>query len=278
MSKIEVPPSHLGVPEARFALDHLECNLIRTADGSPSLRYRSCTSAHWTEPMHSSKGAWSETLHVYEPALARAFEHLPPGHTISIASIGLGLGYNELLSVAMSLRLGRRPEDIFIVSFESQPELRSAFEMKFRHNNTTLLPPALNAAYDNILNQISAQFSLPSSTLQHYLDDVFCCQNFQMTGALETVSLENLSLPPERCHCVLFDAFSPDSSPDLWDEELLQQIVARLCASDCVFASYASRTGLKRILKNQGFILEKVSGFAGKRERTLAVRKLVPEA
>jgi tRNA U34 5-methylaminomethyl-2-thiouridine-forming methyltransferase MnmC len=273
MPKIEQQPSQLGLSEAQFTLEGLECILLRTADGSHSLRYCTDPGKQWTEPMHSSKGAWSETLHVYEPALVHALARTKACTPFAIASIGLGLGYNELLAAAISLQQRRRPEDVLIYSFESEPALRHAFEARFQLGKSMALPQALNAAYDEILHRISVHTAISEADLLAYVHSLFALKNFQLLGAIDTSALRNLSLTEERCGCILFDAFSPESSPDLWDEELLTQMVTSLCARTCIFASYASRTGLKKILRAQGFKLEKVGGFAGKRERTFASRE-----
>lgn len=272
MPKIEEHPSQLGLSEARFNLEGLECILLRTADGSHSLRYCADSAEQWTEPMHSSKGAWSETLHVYEPALIHALARTKESTPFAIASIGLGLGYNELLAAAISLQQRRRPEDVLIYSFESEPALRHAFEARFQLGTSLPLPQALNAAYDEILHRISVHSAISEADLLAYVHSLFALKNFQLLGAIDTAALKDLSLTEERCSCILFDAFSPESSPDLWSEDLLTQLVTTLCAQTCIFASYASRTGLKKILKAQGFKLEKVGGFAGKRERTFASR------
>jgi tRNA U34 5-methylaminomethyl-2-thiouridine-forming methyltransferase MnmC len=276
MQKTNQQPFYLGTSDARFLLDTLECDLIRTADGSPSLRYRERTSEHWTEPMHSSKGAWSETLCVYEPALMHSLTQENSQRPVAIASIGLGLGYNELLSAGLALQQKRHPNNIALFSFESQPALRFAFEAKFKPNSEKTLPQALSSAFDDILERVCAHFAQPKCELQRYVAELFTNQNFQMLGALDKDTLLALQLPEERCRCILFDAFSPDSSPDLWSEPLLEQMVEVLCAERCIFTSYASRTGLKKILKAQGFDVKKVSGFAGKRERTLALRETRP--
>jgi tRNA U34 5-methylaminomethyl-2-thiouridine-forming methyltransferase MnmC len=58
----------------------------------------------------------------------------------------------------------------------------------------------------------------------------------------------------------------------LWNQDLLEAMIEFLAGPKCVFASYASRTVLKKALKKFGFKLEKRAGFAGKREATFAVR------
>ena len=82
---------------------------------------------------------------------------------------------------------------------------------------------------------------------------------------------------------ILYDAYSPASSPELWQSDFLESFLANHVSHmsnishggtrTAVFASYASRTSLKQSLRKQGFILEKRKGFGSKRECTLAYRR-----
>ena len=85
-----------------------------TADGSPTLRLQG------QEPMHSLQGALSETLYIYGPVIELALEQPEP----RLLSVGLGLGYNELLTMALSLRAEKT---FSLVSLESEEWLRDEF-------------------------------------------------------------------------------------------------------------------------------------------------------
>lgn len=264
----------LGTPKETFLLEQLLCQLIETADSSFSLRYLSETDAkHWTEPMHSSRGAWSETLFVYEPALQESLNILK-GHDLwAVASIGLGLGYNELLCAALALKAGKFPNQVRITSFESQNELRQAFIKAFLNGSASSeLPPPFCHAQATMLNLICTYVGISEDSLKNYLNQLWAVNSLQICGPWIKGSSTSLIFNTKIYHCILFDAFSPDSSPDLWNEELLDELIEHLAAQFCIFASYASRNNLKKILKTKGFILQSSKGFAGKRERTFARR------
>ncbi|MEY2987473.1 MAG: hypothetical protein RJB13_994 [Pseudomonadota bacterium] len=257
-----------------FQLGHLACSLLKTADGSYSLRYKSGCSdnAPWTEPMHSSKGAWSETLHVYFPALLESMALPQKTEPWKVASVGLGLGYNEILCSALGMKFGLRSDQLKVYSFESEQPLQSSFLTFFKDSEKVSLPPALKFAYQNICDLVCSHLQLSQFELQSYITQLVDCGSLELHGRLDTEHFDRPEKNLFQSHCVLFDAFSPDSSPLLWKVELLESIVTELCAPSCRFVSYASRTALKRVLVSKGFQLSKTSGFAGKRECTFALR------
>ena len=265
----------LQAPEsirARFTMDDLECCLIETADGSDSLLYRTIGTSEWTEPMHSSKGAWSETLCVYEPALRQSLELIKNGETWCVASIGLVLGYNELICAALALKANLPSRQLKLTSFESQMAFRKSFIEAFGHHHSHTCPQALLGSYERMTALICNFIGVSTNSFRAYIGELLTHNSLELHGAFEGVKNSPETHVKNLHSCVLFDAFSPESSPDLWTPDVLTNLVDSLCGQSCIFASYASRTVLKKILKERGFTLEKFPGFAGKRERTYARR------
>lgn len=262
------------LPSEEFALGHLKCSLMKTADGSYSLRYKSLLSddAQWTEPMHSSKGAWSETLHVYLPALTESASIARGDELWRVTSIGLGLGYNEILTAALALKNKLRCEQLRLVSFESEAPLQQAFQAYFSDQQRAHTETPLHQAYKSICKVTSSHFSLDEQILHTFIGSLLKSRALEFHGQLDWELINTLDTLHHQSHCVLFDAFSPESSPLLWDERLLDKIVTTFCGPCCRFVSYASRTALKRVLISNGFDLTKKRGFAGKRECTFASR------
>jgi hypothetical protein len=262
-----------------FQLGHLDFSLLKTADGSFSLRYKLAhtDSATWTEPMHSSKGAWSETLHVYFPALVESMTLSQTTEPWKVASIGLGLGYNEILSAALAFKSGLSSDQLRIYSFESELPLQSAFRAFFSGSDRTTVPVELKLAYDHITDLACSHLQVDKQELQTFIRRLLNSGSLELHGRMDSELLIRLDKNLYQSHCVLFDAFSPESSPLLWELDLLDAIVAQLCAPSSRFVSYASRTSLKRVLVSRGFQLSKKPGFAGKRECTCAARPEIKE-
>lgn len=245
-----------------------EYEVVCTADGSPSIRMGSPEQP--SEVMHHSGGALTESLFIYSAAVARAIEQNWPPRVISV---GLGLGYNEAITLANFIRADRadhanRLQNLDLVSFEIDPLLREEYTAwlldRPRPSHMTI---DFKALYDDILERIGRQFEIEPQTLKKALADAFQSGRYQLFAALE-------KRPPlgQRYSCILFDAFSKKATPGLWQEDFLKQFLEDAAASNCVLATYAATGNLNRALRATGFRLIPRTGFQGKRESTWAER------
>ena len=115
-----------------------EFEIFTTSDGSPSLCIANSTG--YTEKMHHSAGALSESIYIYYAALEAATQRQWP---IRALSLGLGLGYNEILVAAHAVK---RNGSAVLYSFEIEPALIKSF-LDWVHNEPAHLAPL----YDSIL-------------------------------------------------------------------------------------------------------------------------------
>ena len=69
--------------------------IVTTADGSPSLSIED--SSGYVEKMHHAAGAMSESIYIYGEAVQKVLDRRWP---LRVLSVGLGLGYNELITAA----------------------------------------------------------------------------------------------------------------------------------------------------------------------------------
>ncbi len=224
----------VNVPEFE---NYLHC---LTEDGSPSLRLRHSAVPTLTtgELMHHQGGALTETLYIYQPVLDWACENTLP---LKVVSVGLGLGYNEMLSAARAAFW--KTTEIEIISYEKDPFLRENFKSWLRDEGGPLSP-----VYDLIASQMAKVLSLDLSSL----------------GAESILEFKGTA--------ILFDAFSQKTSPDLWNYDFLKKFVQAQTCESCALGTYASTTLLKKVLLEEGFDLRPQKGFLGKRESTFAVR------
>lgn len=72
-------------------------------------------------------------------------------------------------------------------------------------------------------------------------------------------------LEPAAVDAWFLDGFSPARNPELWDPDLLRA-VSDLTVADGTLATYTAAGWVRRNLQAAGFDIEKVPGFAGKRE------------
>ncbi|NJL25980.1 MAG: hypothetical protein HC902_12985 [Calothrix sp. SM1_5_4] len=71
--------------------------VLTTKDGSPTLAFR--REDGYVEKMHHADGAVSESFYIYGEALEICRRNIGPGEPVRAISVGLGLGYNELIAI-----------------------------------------------------------------------------------------------------------------------------------------------------------------------------------
>lgn len=246
----------------------------KTEDGSPTVRIHSDEGL--SEAMHSLKGAFSETVYIYGTALETCLQR---GFTPRILSLGLGLGYVEMLAAALILRASRTSlttttedqQTCALVneaggeSHELIRELRDWFTSWL--TDTGSRPPEFSAAYDEILDRTSRETGIPAKEIKSFLAKMMREGRWRIREALDPKTTFET-----RFGCICFDAFSSKTSPELWTEPFLMEFLARSSAPGCVLSTYACTGALKRALKTSGFALTIREGFSSKRDSTFAVR------
>ncbi len=227
--------------------------LVETADGSMTACFGEA------ETMHSLRGAFSETVYIYGTALDRAREKVESPNTLSL---GLGLGYVEILSTAYALKALDTPRG---ESFESVPELTQSFLAWLGGKSEVLVPHSL---YDDVATRTENLTGISSVLIRERLAEAIRSGAWILSPALTVESKSK-----QKFQCVAFDAFSKKSTPELWTREFLDHFLSTTCDSPCVLSTYACTGHLKRALKDAGFALEIREGYASKRDSTIAARE-----
>ena len=114
--------------------------------------------------MHNLRGAFSESLYIYLETLKQSLHFgLPP----SILSLGLGLAYNEMMSIAHFKQC--QLEQFKIVSYEKDPALTEALlqwlKIKPQGKKVTTHPPSVTA---NHLDEIAGRQRRASEAYSRY--------------------------------------------------------------------------------------------------------------
>lgn len=232
---------------------------FRTEDGSPTLSttYQSGV----TEKMHHFRGAFSESIYIYEPAIAVALVSCPD-ETVQICSLGLGLGYNEIIAAGVSISTKRTPKKL--VTYEIDNLLVAQLKLFLAGQ----LSGTWAEAYTDIFRRTADHFKIDEALLLTTLQEWVQSSLWQIRGAFPEF------LPPdEKYHSILYDAFSTKMDSPLWDEGFLVAFIKNHSFSSCAFSTYAATGALKRALKANEFTLHKKQGFGGKKESTFALRE-----
>lgn len=212
-----------------------------TEDGSLTLFAPS-----FGEYYHSTHGAVQESLHIYiGMAWADRLHALRGADTpLRLFEVGFGTGLNALLTYQMA-EAERIP--VHYYSIEKYPVAPEVYEALHYEGVTGPLDSAevLHALHSAPWGK-AVQLS-PFFTLEKLHGDLTECHF------------------PEGLSVIYYDAFSPDSQPELWAEELFARLFAA-SLPEAVLTTYCAKGEVRRRLQRAGFLVERLPGPPGKRE------------
>ena len=215
--------------------------IITTADGSSSI-----LNTKLNETYHSTHGAIQESQYVFiDHGLDFACSLIASQH-INILEIGFGTGLNALLALHYSRTNNKT---IYYETLEAYPLEESVWK---ELNYATLLKDnngfiALHRAPWNHSEAIAPTFTI-----------------YKREERFQDVLLE-----ANRFDVIFYDAFAPSKQPELWEKEMLANVVFALKPAG-IFVTYCAKGQLRRDLMALGMAVEKLPGPPGKREMTRA--------
>jgi len=223
-------------------------NPVLTADQTLSLQPAEAFGVE-QEQMHSRGGALSESLFVYFDALNLFFDQPDLAAGAIVESVGLGLGYNEVLTAVAALN--KKKHNIELWSYESEKILEPLFFKRLEK------PDSYPFYWSQFKQKIEFDLLEVCSFLKRKID---------LKGALNRAAVEKNE---KKQRLILFDAYSNKTSESLWTPEFLKAYLAT-CSSGSVLSTYAATGVLKRCLEDEGFENLNKTGFLKKRQSTLA--------
>lgn len=225
--------------------DYIEAGfkLVLTQDKSFSLMQEGLD-----EEMHARGGAVTESKYIYKEALDLFFKSDCSGEVLSV---GLGLGYNEILTAQSALSF--KIKNLEILSYEKEEFLREAFLRRLKE-------PELYPNYWGAILKSQEEIREVVEFLKAHLI---------LNASFDEEAVLNLK---QRRRAILFDAYSNKTSPELWGESFLDSFLLK-SKKGSVLATYAATGVLNRALKKALFKNLKKKGFLNKRESTLAVKE-----
>ncbi len=231
-----------------------------TLDGSPTLRLMPQLQFQneRRESMHHSGGAFSESLYIYGQIIDEAMKKLRLDSVpVRTLSLGLGLGYNELLTAAFALK--HQQESTFeLDSYEIVPGLVQSF-LSFCRGES--LSSEISATYRQLLTHYENHFQIEGQKLLQVLVAALDQGRWQ-------IKEDFISSSKTPCHVLLYDAFSGKTDDRLWTEEFLAENLQTCSCENALFATYACRASLKKSLTAAGYEVVVRDGFLGKRNST----------
>ncbi len=228
-------------------MDHAQPEPLLTGDGSPTLY-----TSRFGEPYHSRHGAIQESRHVF---LRMGWEALPPESTaVSVLEMGLGTGLNALLTVEAQQQYPGR--NVHYTALEAYPLAPETWRQ--------LTYPSLLEA-----GQAAAWFeTIHGSTWE---ETVEIAPGF--TFVKSNTLLEEFFPAPESYDLIYFDAFAPESQPELWTEAVFQKLFEATRMGG-ILVTYCAKGAVRRAMQAAGWKVSREQGPPGKREM-LRAQKIV---
>lgn len=222
-------------------MTHRAPELHTTEDGSLTL-YAPTFGEHY----HSMHGAVQESEHIYLGlALRERMSSWQEGDApLRLFEVGFGTGLNALLSWREAEERHIPLQYYSIEKFPITPEVYEALHYEGLGQELEVKDQLLRlhtAPWDEAV-ELSPFFTL-----------------YKLRGDLTTCTF------PERLSVIYYDAFSPESQPELWAEELFQRL-GKVASSGAILSTYCAKGEVRRRLQRSGFLVERLPGPPGKRE------------
>ncbi len=220
-----------------------EATIIETSDGSHTV-----VSHRFGASYHSKYGAIQESRHVFLEAglFPKALIH----KELSVLEFGFGSGLNALLTLIEAERLG----------LHVRYETIEAFPLSAAQAAGLNYPESLGMPESR--EWLAAMHQAASG------ESLLLTPHFRfrkVIGRFEDVAYSR------EFDVVYFDAFAPETQPELWTENVLGRAYEALRPQG-VLVTYCAKGAVKRTLKSLGFELESIPGPPGKREMTRGVK------
>ena len=199
------------------------------------------------EHYHSTHGARQESEHIFlRLGLLHRLEELPvTDRPLRLFEVGLGTGLNALLT-KVAVEKAKRP--LCYYSIERYPlEEELASQLAYSDLPTEDLRAIHEAPWGEDIS-LSPYFML-----------------HKIQGDLTASSF------PTGLDLIYFDAFSPESQPELWEEGIFRRLF-EASSPGAVLTTYCAKGEVRRRLQRAGFLVERLPGPPGKREVLRATR------
>ncbi len=207
--------------------------IVKTADGSYTL-----FSSEFNEHYHSTYGALNESMHVY---IKNGLKYCKK-NTLNIFELGFGTGLNAILTYIESIKSNLTIRYNAIELYPVKPEIIS----KLDYNKLFLK------------DELSVFFKMHNSPWD---TDIELSKNFILKKI--EIAFEELIFN-EKYDLIYFDAFAPDTQPNLWSKENFLKLFNSLNPNG-ILTTYSSKGIVKRNLRDAGFIVSRLPGPNGKR-------------
>ena len=223
-------------------------------DGSNTL-----TLEDYNESYHSVHGALSESLHIFiREGLKYYISKYPERSDIAVLEAGLGTGLNCLLT-AIELDNHLQMNSINYIAVEKFPvtvdeaELLDYPSLFPRNKESVSICKNIHSSPWNEITTLCEKMILEK--VENSFEDAFP------------------KIAGKRIAIIYYDAFSPETQPELWRDEIFKELFRALKPGG-ILVTYSSKGIVKRALRESGFEVKRLRGPKGKKHIIRAEKPL----
>ena len=216
---------------------------IRLTDDGSSTLYLSDID----ESYHSTKGALTESRHVYIDNALKYRASAPSCHVrtscFKVFEVGFGTGLNATLAAMTDI-----------------PLIYTAIE-KFPLSS-------------DIVEALDYGDGVDSGLYREIADAPFgVLTDITPTFALQKIEGDFTTFEPEEHYDVIFmDAFAPEKQPEMWSDDMLRKL-AEMLAPGGVMTTYCAKGAVRRAFERYGLRAERIPGPPGGKREMLRLIK-----
>lgn len=210
-------------------------NKIILTDDSSNTLYSETFKEHY----HSTNGAINESMHVF----IQSGLHYLTLKFVNILEVGFGTGLNAFLTFVNAQELNI---DVNYTTIEQYPV---DIEIINKLNYTNL-----------ISEENQKKFQLIHAC--PWNEEIQIASNFKITK--ELIDLKKYEFPRNYFNLIYFDAFSPETQPELWTQSIFTKLYLSLKKGG-ILTTYSSKGIVKNNLREAGFSVKRLKGPIGKR-------------
>ncbi|MDR2621927.1 MAG: tRNA (5-methylaminomethyl-2-thiouridine)(34)-methyltransferase MnmD [Dysgonamonadaceae bacterium] len=208
----------------------MKIEIQTTTDGSHTLFL-----PEMDEHYHSVNGAIQESKHVY---LEAGFKQCRKPE-IYVLEMGFGTGLNALLT---ALESENQKTKVIYTALEKFPLSQEIID---RLNYSEI-----NQALFQAIHQAGWGKSEPVASYFH----------------LEKIRTDFRDFDfPDKYDIVYYDAFAPGKQPEVWSQDIFDRIFPAMNPGG-IIVTYCAKGDIRRMMRQAGFIVERIPGPPGKRE------------
>ena len=213
---------------------------VSTGDGSLTLRHPVLGDIY-----HSAHGAIGESEHVF---IRAGFDFIEKPH-VRVFEMGFGSGLNALLTWKRAHETGKTVDYHATELYPVSPEVAEKLNY---------------ASQDTLFHDIFMRMHSLPWEITTEIDRIFRLTKFEKS--LAEIEFDTIF------DVVYFDAFAPDTQPELWTPEIFRKLYEHTSTGG-ILVTYSSKGAVKEALRTAGYEVRRLPGALGKRHMLRAEKK-----